>query len=183
MDLPDFDESVRALESLLTMDEMAESHGLMCGILCAQPDLGPMGFKNACLARELPVPNADEGTAVMQLLLDASKKQMHDADMAVSLWVPEDDEPLAVRAASLAAWCSGFLTGLAETCGEQLMQISDDVSEIVTDIGEIARADAAAEEEGESEEIAYAEIVEFVRVAILLVQEELRGPRDDDSVH
>jgi uncharacterized protein YgfB (UPF0149 family) len=63
------------------------------------------------------------------------------------------------------------------------MQDSGELSEIVNDLGEIAQAGIVADSESEIEENAYAEIVEYVRVAILLVQEELRGPQDRDSVH
>ena len=73
--------------------------------------------------------------------------------------------------------------GLTEGCGPGLMEVSDDLSEIVTDIGEISRANVSTDGEDEIEENSYAEIVEFVRVAVLLVQEELKGPREDDSVH
>ncbi len=183
MELPDFDESVRALDAKLTMDEMAEIHGLLCGLLCTHPDLSQAAFKSACLARELPVAGDDESKTVMYSLLESSRIQMHDADMAISLWLPADDEPLSVRTASLAAWCSGFLTGLSEVCGDRLMRVSEDLSEIVTDLGEIAQADVATNGGDEIEENAYAEIVEFARVAILLVQEELRGPQGHDSVH
>lgn len=183
MNLPDFDESVRALESRLTMDEMAESHGLLCGLLCARPDLGLAGYKQACQARKLLLTADDEGDAIAGKLLEASRFQMLNDEMAVYLWLPDDDEPLPVRTNSLTAWCSGFLTGLSEAYGDRLMEVSEDLNEIVSDIGEIAQAGTETEDENESEEIAYAEIVEFIRVAVLLVQEELRGPQDHDSVH
>ena len=183
MDLPDFDESVRALEAKLTMDEMAESHGLLCGLLCAYPNLVPQQFKDACVARELPVAVDDESNALMNSLVESTRAQLNDPEMAVGLWLPDDDETLTVRTATLAAWCSGYLTGLTEACGPRLMEVSEDLSEIITDIGEIAQADVIADSEDQIEENAFVEIVEYVRVAILLVQEELRGPRDNDSVH
>ena len=183
MDLPDFDETARALETKLNMDEMAESHGLLCGLFSAWPNLEWGQFKIACKARELPAEFDDESSSVMQALLESSRIQLNDPDLAVGLWLPGDDEPLPVRTAALAAWCSGYLTGLTESCGPCLMQVSDDVTEVVTDLGEISQAIATADSEDEVEESAFEEIVEFVRVAILLVQEELRGPLDNDSVH
>ena len=183
MDLPNFDESVRALETKLTMDEMAECHGLLCGLLCAYPNLDLNQYKIACTARELPAEFDDESSAVMQALLESSRIQLNDPDMSVGLWIPDDDEPLPVRTTALAAWCSGYLTGLTESCGSRLMEVSDDLSELVTDLGEISRAVAATDTEDEVEENAFAEVVEFVRVAVLLVCEELRGPQDHDSVH
>jgi len=183
MDLPDFDDSSRALETKLNMDEMAENHGLLCGLLSAWPNLELGQYKTACQARELPAEFDDESSAVMQALLESSRAQLHDPDLAVGLWLPDDDEPLPVRTAALAAWCSGYLTGLTEACGPRLLQVSDDVTEVVTDLGEISQAIASADSEEDIEENAFAEIVEFVRVAILLVQEELRGPQDNESVH
>ena len=183
MDLPDFDDSTRALESRLDMDEMAECHGLLCGLLCAYPNLKFEQFKVACIARELPAKFDSEVSTVLQVLLHSSRTQLSEPEMSVGLWLPDDDELLQVRTAALATWCSGYLMGLTEGCGPGLMEVSDDLSEIVTDIGEISRANVSTDGEDEIEENSYAEIVEFVRVAVLLVQEELKGPREDDSVH
>ena len=48
-----------------------------------------------------------------------------------------------------------------------------DVAEVLRDFAEVARAGAVGDESEETEEDAYAELVEFVRVGVQLVYDEL----------
>ena len=73
--------------------------------------------------------------------------------------------------------------------GEQLLDtLSPEAGEALADLREIAMAEVseeavAGEESGEEEEQAFAEIVEYIRVAVLMLREDLRGPEDQDSIH
>ena len=56
-------------------------------------------------------------------------------------------------------------------------ELPGEVGEIVRDLTEISRADVDDARRHESNESAYAELVEFVRVGVQLVFEELRRAR------
>jgi hypothetical protein len=76
----------------------------------------------------------------------------------------------------MAQWCEGFLHGLVMRAdSEQLKKrlASEPLSDIIRDLLEISRAavDAAADEE--TNEAAYTELLEYLRVAAQLVYEEL----------
>ena len=63
-----------------------------------------------------------------------------------------------------------------------------EAGEIVRDLSEITRVGVDAEDSLESNEGAYAELVEFVRVGVQLLFEELeplraQPPRCDDALH
>ena len=73
----------------------------------------------------------------------------------------------------MALWCTGFLYGLGTGQIADLDALNGDVGEIVRDFTEISRAAGDDAEADESNERAYAELVEFIRVAAQVVFEEL----------
>jgi uncharacterized protein YgfB (UPF0149 family) len=87
--------------------------------------------------------------------------------------LPDDESPLNGRANALALWCTGFLYGLGTGHISDLEALNGDVGEIVRDFTEISRATGDDAEADESNEQAYAELVEFIRVAAQVVFEEL----------
>ena len=65
-----------------------------------------------------------------------------------------------------------------------------EAAEALDDVQQIARAgfassadEAEALAQEEEDERAFVEIVEYVRVVILILREEWRGPRIDDPIH
>jgi hypothetical protein len=99
--------------------------------------------------------------------------------------LPDDDEPLEERTIALGQWCMGFLAGLAS--GGQFNALSEEASEAIEDLQQIARAELTAAEGGaednEDDEQALAEIIEYVRVVALMMREDFRGPRSNDAIH
>jgi hypothetical protein len=87
--------------------------------------------------------------------------------------LPDDEQPLNGRANALALWCTGFLYGLGTGQISDLEALNGDVGEIVRDFTEISRATGDDADADESNEQAYAELVEFIRVAAQVVFEEL----------
>ncbi|MBV8975363.1 MAG: UPF0149 family protein, partial [Sinobacteraceae bacterium] len=74
-------------------------------------------------------------------------------------------------------WCQGFLYGLGAGAITDATVLPGDVGEIVRDLTEISRAGVDASQEAESNEAAYTELVEFVRVGVQLLFEELAALR------
>jgi uncharacterized protein YgfB (UPF0149 family) len=97
--------------------------------------------------------------------------------MEFELLLPADEEPIDVRTAALAQWCQGFLYGLGAGAITDATGLPGDAGEIVRDFTEISRAGVDATQEAESNEAAYAELVEFVRVGVQLLFEELGALR------
>jgi hypothetical protein len=65
--------------------------------------------------------------------------------------------------------------------------LGGDVTEFLTDLAELTRVDTTDPSTAESEEEAYAEIVEYLRVGVQLVYDQLDGARasqpSSDSQH
>ena len=101
--------------------------------------------------------------------------------------LPNDSDSASLRTAALAHWCEGFLHGLVSgDHGEALKQrlASDPLADIIRDMLQLTRAAVDEDSDDETNESAYAEIVEYVRVAVQLTYEELaefRGPAGASS--
>ena len=116
-------------------------------------------------------------------LLNSTRAQLMDEELGFSLWLPNDEEILEERTMALAQWCSGFLAGLGSSGDETLKAMSDEANDALKDMQQISTADVTDTAESEEDEIAYAEIVEYVRIVVLMIREDLRGPEDLDLIH
>src|SRR5215469_4493700 len=157
-----------------SLADAAEAHGTLAGCLC-----GASGYRFEDWLREI-LPEgraAAEATAILQDLYTATATALQQPDMDFELLLPEDEQPIDVRTTALAQWCQGFLYGLGTGAIPDASKLPGDVGEIVRDFLEITRAAVDAEQDEESNESAYAELVEFVRVGVQLLFEELAGAR------
>jgi len=183
--LPDFERTLRLGYGDLDASALAESHGLLCGLVCRESSQDPTDFLQQLAAMHLVT---DPGEALHAALTQAWRStvaQFEDEEFGFALWLPDDEEPLEERTIALARWCSGFLAGLGS--GGQLDALSDEAREAIADLQEIARAElsapAADGPQSEEEETAYAEIVEYVRVVALVLREDFRGPQAHEVIH
>jgi uncharacterized protein YgfB (UPF0149 family) len=133
----------------------------------------------------LLVQPVDALDAVLGELFESTSRQLADEEMGFTLWLPDDEESLEERTIALAQWCMGFLTGLAS--GGQFETLSEEASEAIEDLQQIARAELTAAENGvadnEDDEQALAEIIEYVRIVALMMREDFRAPGSHDAIH
>lgn len=159
------------LEHLGSAIGAAEAHGLLCGSLCARDgDVYLHWCRQLC--GEVPLAS-DDDARLREFALEAGR-QLEDPNFGFRLVLPSDDELLADRAAALSQWCRGFVAALG--FAERDAVLSERVAEVVEDFVQITQVSIAPKDCGEEDEESYAELVEYVRVAVLLVNEELRLP-------
>ena len=86
--------------------------------------------------------------------------------------LPPADTALEHRADALVDWCRGFLGGLGLAGVSREHGLSADGAEILSDFGTIAgtRFEYA---DGEEDESALTEVIEFIRVGVLLLHAEI----------
>ena len=154
----------------------AESHGVICGIICASGASDPAPWLGHLLGEG---GSGHPMTQSAQLLLTGlyaeSLLHLKDGDLGLVLLLPEDHTPLPLRSKALGEWCRGFLYGLALGGVREDAVRTGDVGEIMHDFAEISNTRFEHELTDEDEESAYAEIVEYVRMSVLLCHEELRA--------
>lgn len=181
--LPDFEHTLAIAKGNLEAPELAECHGIACGLLCRLPNASLDVYFG--LLDMLELVNAPGAGLRMSLeeLLDASRSQLADEDMGLAIWLPDDEEVLEERTMALSQWCSGFLAGLGSSGDDKLKAMSEDANDALKDLQQISAADVTDTDESEEDENAFAEIIEYIRVVILMIREDLRGPDGQDSIH
>ena len=84
---------------------------------------------------------------------------------------PDDNDLLAGRIQALAEWRPSFLYGIGQNKAMPNQTDQGEIQEIVRDLAEIAQAELvpyADEDQGQAEE-SYMELIEFVRVSVMLL--------------
>lgn len=151
--------------------DAAEAHGSLCGALCSVSPYRMQDWINEILPDGAAL--SDESSAILERVFTATATSFGEQGMEFEPLLPDDEQPLNGRANALALWCTGFLYGLGTGSISDLEALGGDVGEIVRDFTEISRATGDDAEGDESNEQAYAELVEFIRVAAQVVFEEL----------
>jgi len=173
-----FAEVQRALARAHSVADAAEAHGTLAGALCA---LRPYTLDN-WLSEILPEGRAAPPEAArLRALFDSTAVALQAEQMAFEPLLPGDEEPLQDRTAALGEWCQGFLYGLGTGRLQDIGSLSGDTAEILRDLTEITHVDVDPADGIESNESAYAELVEFVRVGVQLLFEQLEPLRRPEA--
>lgn len=160
---PDYDQLDQLLTRFGALQNAAELHGFLSGqlaggkrltrsewlrLLAEQADLG-----------ELP----DQASGDQLFALYGETLQVFEAgDYEFQPMLPEEEQALDERVASLGAWCQGFLSGFGLAVGNAT---TSDIAETLQDFAAIARIGVDGEEEdGESDLFA---VTEYVRMAAI----------------
>ncbi len=174
----DYAEIQRSLTASHALADPAEAHGTLAGALCA---LGPYRLED-WLAEILP-DGAASGSAdpALAMLYSATVASLSGSDMDFDLLIPDDDQPIEERTRALTEWCTGFLYGLGINGAADPQRLPGELGEILRDMTEITRAGVDASDSPEANESALAELVEFVRVGVQLVFDQLQPLRERET--
>ena len=171
-----FAEIEQALTSAEAAVSVSEAHGCLCGALCVMPKFSAQNW-----LRELLPDPADVEAPVANSVVDESLLQVyrvtHDtlrgAEMEFTPILPDDDQPLTQRIAAIAQWSQGFLYGFGIGAQAVSASLSDEVTEVLRDLSQIARASETETTGDDAEEQAYTELVEYLRAAVQLIHDDL----------
>jgi uncharacterized protein len=168
----------RVLTDERALTDASEAHGTLAGCLCTA-----VGFRfEDWLLEILPEGRAQPlAAATLRELYTETAGSLRAPDMEFNLLLPEDAQSIDERATALAQWCQGFLYGLGSGAVQDAGSLPGDVGESVRDLTEISRVGVDIAQTEESNENAYAELVEFVRVSAQVIFEELEPVRGQPS--
>ncbi len=162
----------------------AEAHGMLCGLLCSQPAgaaktrwfselLDAAGLQAESLAAQAG------NLRVLDHWFTRCVTALDDPELDFEPLLPDDEATLKSRSQALADFCAGFTYGIGIGIGIAVRgsrPLPADTAELVKDFQTIESsvADAADRNTDADDEAAFVELVEYVRVGVLLVHEELR---------
>lgn len=184
LERPPYQAVHEALQVLHRGGDVSEFHGSLCGALCVQSE----DEVDLLQLLDAGAPARSRAPELLKSLRDQALAALQDEDLGFAPLLPEDETSLAARVEALALWCHGFLYGLSLRTGFDPAILSEDAREILEDFAQLTRAGLDADEDGEIEETAYAELVEYLRVGAQLVFMELRpaptpDPQASQRIH
>ena len=172
LEYPDVAEALRRAS---TSVDAADCHGLFCGLICAA------GFADHKIwvaeifeAYDPKDLLQAEAYRLLQTLYQETLIRLNSPELDFELLLPDDEDPLCDRTESLANWCGGFLSGLGIGGVPPQAELSDEVAELLGDLSQISRVDFDLDDPNEEEQVAFEEVVEYVRVGVMFVHEELQ---------
>lgn len=161
--------------------DASQTHGLLSGRLAiAGSDSGFDWLSQVLEGTEQADTIRDECESMLGQLFEFTYRQLTERQSGFEPLLPSEDDCTVVRATALAHWCEGFLHGLvAAHNGDELKTrlAAEPLADIIRDMLQITRASADEDDNTESDDSAYTELVEYVRVAAQLVYEELADLR------
>ena len=173
----DYDNLNDALRRCGASWDAAQAHGLLCSRLAVGGADAGTGWLQQVLEGTSESDALRTGCAgLLNTLFQDTLRQLSERLSEFGPLLPDDSDSASRRASALARWCEGFLHGLVSIDhGEALKQrlARDPIADIIRDMLQMTRAAADEESDDETNEAAYAEIVEYVRVAVQLAYEEL----------
>lgn len=166
-----FNQLKTTLHHLNTDDTISSAHGILCGFACVKPDLSLDDWLNEVLV-SIDLNNLNEKSAHAELaqIFNKTLSQLSDETLDFQPLIADDEEKLDAQANTLIQWCQGYLAGL----GLQKVSTTDkEALEMIKDLYEISRLDTnLLDNEKNAQDLN--EIIEFVRMGALLIQEILQ---------
>lgn len=166
--LPSFAQITEILEEAELFTSTSEVHGILSGFICGGIDLDSKSW----LIHFSDVVNegmglSSQAKSLANAIHSQIVNQVTDDGLGFSLLLPDDDKPLDDRCEAMSQWAQGFLVGFGMV-QPALNQATQEIQELIKDIRDISQVSLDFEEESEEFEIAYAEIVEYLRVGAML---------------
>lgn len=177
-----------ALGQVETEMRAVECHGTLVGLLCARGEMAKAEWLDFIAHALNPADLlAREALETFGALFEAARAQLTDSNLDFQPLLPGDETPVDVRIEALAQWAQGFLLGMSAGGVKELEKLPGDSGEIIRDFVDICRADTYDLEGDEEDEVAYNELLEYLRTGVLLINEELHPtkapPRDAVTLH
>jgi uncharacterized protein YgfB (UPF0149 family) len=173
--LPNYQTVNESIAVLALPISVSELHGMICGYLCAGNVDGGAAYVRALISNQKGQGSREAALALFGLLA-VSHQQMSNFDFELQLLLPDDAEPLALRAEAFSEWCEGFTQGmtLAGVVAEQLAE--EEAQEALRHLNEFAELDHHALTIDEEDERALMEVTEYARMSVLRLYNDLLTP-------
>ncbi len=170
----DYDELNAELVAVHAGVRASECHGFLCGHFCASNSIVTGSWSEHLLAGVDETVNMEDCLAILTQLANQVKDEVLSEEISFDLLLPDDESIASERSTALAEWCAGFVTGLGIGGLGDSIELNDECDEFIKDLVSISRMDTTVEE-GEESEAAFFEIVEYIRVGVIMLHQELHS--------
>jgi hypothetical protein len=183
----DFDQVKEVVTPHSELESPAFIQGMLIGLLCGDNDIQEAVWIKK-LIEEANIKKVKESfLKVLHDLYQETNKGMNGSGFELELCLPDDNEALVYRALMIGQLCEGILYGLGliGCLNDAENEIAPDVRELVSDFSDIASIDiddlGKSVADGDTEESDLMQLVEFVKIGILTINESL-NPADAQQI-
>lgn len=176
--LPSFQDLNQALSETSLKLHASQVHGLISGMICGNPD--PNAAWEELVTGEKD--SSEKTHRLLQSLFEISASQLDEFLFEFDLLMPADAEGLPIRAEALTLWCQGYLTGLKLAKVQMINRQPGEMTEAINDLIEIAKMNYEEVVANEEDEEAYIELIEYVRMTVILIYQNLREQETANGV-
>lgn len=181
----DYDTLEAALRRCGASWDAAQTHGLLTGRLAVSGvAAGPDWLQHVLEGTDANDAFRLECQKMLDTLYQSTFWQLSERLSEFEPLLPDDESGAGDRTDALAHWCEGFLHGLVSAKhGDEVRDrlAAEPLADVIRDMLQITRAEVDEATDEETNEAAYAELVEYVRVAAQLAYEELSDVRHGDG--
>ena len=181
----DYDTLDAALKRCGAHWDAAQTHGLLSSRLATEGVRAGLEWLNIVLdGTDANDALRAECAKMLDELFQVTYSQLAERLSDFTPLLPDDEDSAEARALAMGHWCEGYLHGLVsadhgDALKEQLA--AEPLADIIKDMLQITRASVDEDGDEETNEQAYAELVEYLRVAAQLAYEELADFRDAEA--
>jgi len=180
----DYQSITEVLSRLGPGNDAAESHGVLCGLLCTNDkDAVDLWLKHLLyqVNEGAKLSHAELATLLVPVISE-TRRQLVSVECDFQPILPDDSSGLGQQTIALAHWAQGFLVGVSFGGVKDLKVLPADSMEILMDFTKIARAASYQVDSSEDDAVAFTEIAEYVRAGVLLVYQELQMQQKTDKM-
>ena len=150
----------------------SESHGFQCGIFCASNGLTSALWQDYLLVGIEDRADFDESFAMLVELAQQASGEILSDELIFTLLLPDDRASITERSNSVSKWCEGFASGLGIGGVDKKLNLTSEGDEFIRDVVAISQMETTVDE-GEDAEVAYFEIVEYIRVGVIFIHRQI----------
>lgn len=171
--LPSFDDIANLFAKSTLNAHPSFAHGFWLGMICGGRHVSPKDWMDRVLGQKdvwgkLP-------TDLQHMLLaiaEATVEQLGDPEYSLQIFLPDDDDEIDDRVHALSEWCAGFMQAFRHCNQDHENLLQGDAAEALADLNEITQLSLELEDDPEEEQN-FLEVVEYVRVALLLIHQDI----------
>ncbi len=170
--LPNYTDVTTALDATETPFLVAQVHGFICGLLCATSGKTDNSWQKKVLAEH----KSKAAREILQQLFETSFHLISEFSFEFTLLLPDDKTAINLRTEALGSWCQGYLSGLKHCHVPIENREPSEITDTLNDILEISQVNYDDLQQDEENEAAYFELLEYIRLAVLMIFHEFKNP-------
>jgi len=172
--LPKFEILSDVLSALNIPISASELHGVLCGYICAGRAASGEQYIRALFIKHPDVTR--QAVVMLHEVFALGQQQIEQFDFSFTLLLPDELEPLPLRAEFFVQWCEGFVQGMTLS-GKGLKSLeAEDAQDALSHITEFSQMDLEKiEAKSEEDDKLLMEVSEYTRMAVLGLYADLHN--------